>query len=821
MRSECSARDVHALWPLTTQPSPRRSARVAIRVRVGARVALGHAERLQADLAARELRQPALLLRLGAVPQQRAHRVHLRVARARVAAGGVDLLEDDGRLLEPEAAAAVLGRDQDGEQAGGGHRLDERLGVAVGLEVAPVRAREVRADRAHRRAQAASRVGVAMLRIMAAGILRPCRDDAPPCRPLARPATSSTRSLPAATPSSSTSAAATASLVRHLARRGARAVGVEIGAEPLARARAHDPVAEASATSRAARRRSRSRTAPPTSSCSPTACTTCPATCSTARSREAARVLRPGGLLYVQEPVAEGPYFELLRPIDDETDVPRRRAGGDRPGRRARPAPRAGGALRLRRRAPGLRVVPRPRRARRRGRAEAFEGIEDDLRERFEATAEPRRRRVPLPPADARRRAAARGLTIAVGRRAARPGSRRAARRARAAPSGDDLRRSRRAGCRFVRRLRRDRRGARRRRAVPGPAARRGRAPRAAARAATARPRPPRTAPSRARPRPASAPSARPARARRPKRGRPVARPPSGPRRGSLPRRRPARRPAPGRTAPDPCAAHAAITRVGPTGRPNASRKQAAAPRRRSRAPTWNGSTWPAHRRGCAMIATPRATSRARRRIRPHREASSTTSGTRTTAAASSSTDGRCSVLTPSCTATTATQQAAQGLERSLGGERSRQRGPGRVAQVALGERDADGVAAARRQHPAEPRAADVPGARPPAGDRGPGRRQHAAPGEPARRLRCDVKRDRGDEQAGMGAGDSVDQAVRGAARDSGRSEHARHATRPADGLRRRRCGLRRRRATGPAGCTGPAPFIRSCAPIVASVQPE
>jgi SAM-dependent methyltransferase len=43
--------------------------------------------------------------------------------------------------------------------------------------------------------------------------------------------------------------------------------------------------------------------------------------------REARRVLRPGGLLYVQEPVAEGPYFELVRPVDDETFV-RSRAYG-------------------------------------------------------------------------------------------------------------------------------------------------------------------------------------------------------------------------------------------------------------------------------------------------------------------------------------------------------------------------------------------------------------------------------------------------------------------------------------------------------------
>jgi SAM-dependent methyltransferase len=43
--------------------------------------------------------------------------------------------------------------------------------------------------------------------------------------------------------------------------------------------------------------------------------------------REACRVLRPEGMLYVQEPVAEGPYFELVRPVDDETFV-RARAYG-------------------------------------------------------------------------------------------------------------------------------------------------------------------------------------------------------------------------------------------------------------------------------------------------------------------------------------------------------------------------------------------------------------------------------------------------------------------------------------------------------------
>jgi SAM-dependent methyltransferase len=36
---------------------------------------------------------------------------------------------------------------------------------------------------------------------------------------------------------------------------------------------------------------------------------------------EAARILRPGGLLYAQEPLAEGAFFELVRPVEDETHV--------------------------------------------------------------------------------------------------------------------------------------------------------------------------------------------------------------------------------------------------------------------------------------------------------------------------------------------------------------------------------------------------------------------------------------------------------------------------------------------------------------------
>jgi len=36
---------------------------------------------------------------------------------------------------------------------------------------------------------------------------------------------------------------------------------------------------------------------------------------------EAARALKPGGVLYVVEPIAEGPHFEVVRPVEDETRV--------------------------------------------------------------------------------------------------------------------------------------------------------------------------------------------------------------------------------------------------------------------------------------------------------------------------------------------------------------------------------------------------------------------------------------------------------------------------------------------------------------------
>jgi SAM-dependent methyltransferase len=177
------------------------------------------------------------------------------------------------------------------------------------------------------------------------------------------------------------------SLVRHLARRGAHAVGVEIGAEPLARARAHEPAGDERYLEGGAQ-------ALPLEDASADVVVFAnslhhvPGDLLDAALAEAARVLRPGGLVYVQEPVAAGPYFELLRAVDDETEV--RAAAHAAIGRAA------AHGLRHEREERFDSEVVHPDFASFRdrvvladaARAEKFGPLEDDLRARFEATAE-------------------------------------------------------------------------------------------------------------------------------------------------------------------------------------------------------------------------------------------------------------------------------------------------------------------------------------------------------------------------------------------------------------------------------------------------
>jgi SAM-dependent methyltransferase len=177
------------------------------------------------------------------------------------------------------------------------------------------------------------------------------------------------------------------SLVRHLARRGARAIGVEIGTEPLARARAHAPVGGERYLEGGAQ-------ALPLEDESADVVVFAnslhhvPVDLLDAALAEAARVLRPGGLVYVQEPVAAGPYFDLLRTVDDETEV--RAAAHAAIGRAAEHG------LRHEREERFDSEVVHPDFASFRdrvvladaARAERFAPIEDDLRARFEATAQ-------------------------------------------------------------------------------------------------------------------------------------------------------------------------------------------------------------------------------------------------------------------------------------------------------------------------------------------------------------------------------------------------------------------------------------------------
>ncbi len=120
----------------------------ARRVRAAGR--LGDAEGLQPQLAARDLRQVALLLLLGAVPQQRSHGVHLRMARRAIAAGAMDFLQHRARRRNPEARAAILLRDQDRQPALLGQRLDELCRILpLAIQRPPVSSGKPRTQLAH------------------------------------------------------------------------------------------------------------------------------------------------------------------------------------------------------------------------------------------------------------------------------------------------------------------------------------------------------------------------------------------------------------------------------------------------------------------------------------------------------------------------------------------------------------------------------------------------------------------------------------------------------------------------------------------------
>ena len=114
---------------------------------VGAAGRFGHAERLQPQFAAGDLRQPFCLLLVVAVPQQRAHGVHLGVAAAAIAAGALDLLEDGGCGGQFQPGAAIFFGDQHREISGPRQCIDERAGIGhLAIELAPVFAGELGAQ---------------------------------------------------------------------------------------------------------------------------------------------------------------------------------------------------------------------------------------------------------------------------------------------------------------------------------------------------------------------------------------------------------------------------------------------------------------------------------------------------------------------------------------------------------------------------------------------------------------------------------------------------------------------------------------------------
>jgi len=108
-------------------------------------------------------------------------------------------------------------------------------------------------------------------------------------------------------------------IVRHLAGRGATAIGIEVSEGQLERARTQAgkgedyrvasgeslPFADASASAVLFMKSFHH----------------IPEQSMRAALEEAARVLEPGGQLVVIEPIAEGNYFETMRPMEDETEV--------------------------------------------------------------------------------------------------------------------------------------------------------------------------------------------------------------------------------------------------------------------------------------------------------------------------------------------------------------------------------------------------------------------------------------------------------------------------------------------------------------------
>ena len=113
--------------------------------RVCAGCRFGDGKRLKPKSSGGDVWQVGALLRVRAVSNERAHHIHLRVARTRVRARSIDLFENDRSFRHTESAAAVLLGNERSEPAGIGQRLYERFGILGPLvERSPVAAVEAR-----------------------------------------------------------------------------------------------------------------------------------------------------------------------------------------------------------------------------------------------------------------------------------------------------------------------------------------------------------------------------------------------------------------------------------------------------------------------------------------------------------------------------------------------------------------------------------------------------------------------------------------------------------------------------------------------------
>ena len=110
-------------------------------------------------------------------------------------------------------------------------------------------------------------------------------------------------------------------LVRRLADAGARAVGLDPSEAALERARAEHPAGAAASYTRGEAEALGFADASFDAVIFFNSLHHVPVEAMDDALREAARVLRPDGVIYVQEPRPEGSAFELLRLLDDETEV--------------------------------------------------------------------------------------------------------------------------------------------------------------------------------------------------------------------------------------------------------------------------------------------------------------------------------------------------------------------------------------------------------------------------------------------------------------------------------------------------------------------